>query len=59
MLLELKAHTLKVEKVLKKKQVDDILDMPEFRVCAPFPRRATVSNRCYSRILYKTGFLLP
>lgn len=44
MLLGLKAHTLKVEKVLKRKQVDDLLDMLEFKVCVPFPERATVSN---------------
>lgn len=44
MLLDLKAHTLKVENALKKKQTDSILDMPEFKACVPFLRRATISN---------------
>ena len=57
MLLDLKAHTLRVENDLKKKQAEDIFDTPEFKVCVSFRGHATTSNQYYSRPLYKSGFL--
>jgi hypothetical protein len=37
MLLDLKVHVLKLEKLVTRKQLDNALELPEFKVRVPFP----------------------
>lgn len=50
MLLDLKAHTLKVEKDLKKKQAEDLLDLLEFKVHATILTGAI--RDCFTRTAF-------
>jgi hypothetical protein len=36
MMVDLKAHFLKIEKMLSKAQIEDIFESPEFKVCPSF-----------------------
>jgi hypothetical protein len=36
MMVDLKAHFLKIEKMLSKAQIKDIFECPEFKVCLSF-----------------------